>query len=245
MRSGRRLSKSEAVIFISLLAGVLAIADVLLKVPQPWRTVILGVVGVAFLWLFYELWPRRRFPIERSGIEEFRETFDIEGTGAVLEEAEEVFCYKGVSFSSVWSIFKTWYGKPGRKNVRHIRLLLADPTDDASMQAAAAWEGKEKNLEEAAALVRERIQLTVREIESMGHANIEVRFHREPCHEWMYIVDRKIYLGLVKRGSHRHHNPVAVFAPEGRSADAWNLYDHYMQEWETLWNSARVHEHKK
>ena len=95
-------------------------------------------------------------------------------------------------------------------------------------------------LEPAAEVIQQRIYRTVREIETLGGTCVEIRLHREQCREWMYFVDQKrIYVGLVRKGTERHHNPALVLTDDRKKPGIWNLYDQYKQQWETLWDNAR------
>jgi hypothetical protein len=238
MRAIRHLSKSEAAVFVGLFAALLTLIDLVSKYPLVYKIGTAFVTATAVGWLLYELWPRDPHSVSRSGLQAFRQNFDIEQTREILDQAETRFCYYGVSFQSAWSLFKNWYLSPDRKNVRSIRILLADPELPEVLAFSASWEGKGSR-QEAPELIRQRIVQTVREIQELNAPCIEVRFHRENCREWIYVVDQTVYVGLVEKGSERHHNPALVLSGRTSGEPCWNLHSHYLQEWDTLWASAR------
>ena len=112
---GKRLSESKAVIFLGFLAAVGTIVDLFFKIPVPVKIVTGPVlIGIAW-WLAFEFWPRNPFPLVDSGIDQFRPSFGVDETKQIFQATETEFCYFGVSFSSVLSLFRDWYYSPERE----------------------------------------------------------------------------------------------------------------------------------
>ena len=65
---------------------------------------------------------------------------------------------------------------------------------------------------------------------------IEVRFHREKLRKWMHFVNGDtLYLGILRAGESGLHSPAIVLSAV---RNRWSLYDHYVEEIQSLWSSS-------
>jgi hypothetical protein len=222
--------------------GLLAIWESPYRIPA-----IVIVCAVSAILLIAEL-QRDRISVLFSGIKHFHRSFPVHRNQVVLRSVRSEYRYLGVSFASVLTDFRVWFERE-RPAKAKVKLLLSDPDlpDVLAFQARFERgllkpdlsETEEKEIVETVTRVRHSIRLTLETIRSMegGAGAIEVRLHKERLRHWAALVDDgHAVVGLLRRGETGLRCPVVELA---RRYGKWGLYDHYAEEWDAMWESAK------
>ncbi len=235
--------------WISVVAGIASIVAAAALLERNARTILLCAGCVLFVVsLWFEL-KRDRLSALFSGVSRYFERFPTESNREVLAGVRKQYCYLGISFASAFPQFRQWYESQPPAGVR-IRILLTDPSAVEVLEFQARYQTglfqqnlspeERRRIDDAVAGVRMAIRSTCRLLSALPDSatHIEVRLHREKLREWMYQVDGNLlYLGLLRKGENGLEAPVAVFR---RKQDKWSLFDHFAEEWESLWEAAEA-----
>jgi len=191
---------------------------------------------------------RDRLSVLFAGITRLYHSFPVESNAQVFRGVETEYCYLGVGFTTVMNAFRSWYESERKGNVR-IRLLLTDPEAADVLEFQARYERnlfkrdlsaeERKLIDDTARRARDAITLTLDLLATLPPSSqpIELRFHREKLRKWMHFVNgSRLYVGLLRAGESGLNSPVVVLKPRDRR---WSLFDHYREEWESLWEGAR------
>lgn len=236
-------------------AGLGIVAVVLALVQQPYQQYILIGSGVLFgflglLGLYrYRLTVRLRGRLEGviSSLHEIR-SFPLEANAEVFRSVTSDYCYLGITFASVLPAFRGWF-EGEKKGTPKISLLLADPNNDNLLEYQARYElglfhnplSREEQDKVARIVARTKAAThhTLQELNILPQAagQIEVRFHHEKLRKWShYVNNNEIYVGILRKGESGFKAPVLVFQPR---PGQWTLFDHFHEEWESLWKEAK------
>lgn len=233
--------------WVSVVAAVASIVGAAALLDPRTRVALLVAGGALFaVALWFEL-KRDRLSALFSGISRYFQHFPPEANKEMLASVRKDYCYLGISFTSVFPQFRQWYeGRPPAG--ARIRILLTHPDASEALEFQARYQW---DLFQTAAAARDRqriadtvegVQRAIRSTCSLlaalpdSASHIEVRFHREKLRKWMHLVDGEfLYLGVLHKGDSGLNAPVAVFR---RRQAKWSLFDHYAEEWDSLWELA-------
>lgn len=194
---------------------------------------------------------KRRLSVFFSGIRKYHASFQTQQNGSVFNSVREEYLYMGITFASVLSSFREWYGSQERRANVRIRLLLTDPKAEDVLRFQAQYETgiwtpeAELTLQQRATLdgivdrARNSIASVMQTLATLPNADtaIEVYFHGERLRKWMHVVDGKLaYVGVLPIGQDGYRAPVIELQ---RQANHWRLFDAYREEWESVFQTAQ------
>jgi len=233
--------------WLSIIGAVAGVLSLLALWESPFRTPIMAATVVLTLLFFVLEIHRDRLSILFAGIIAFHRSFPQQKNADVFRQVETEYCYLGIGFTTVMNIFRAWYETERKGNVR-IRLLLTDPDCSEALEFQARYEHaifkpdvspeERKLLDDTARRGRDSIVLALDLLATLPSLSsaVEVRFHREKIRKWVHFINGNLlYVGVLRSGESGLNSPVMVLRPRNH----WSLFDHYREEWESLWSSAR------
>lgn len=233
--------------WISVVAAIVTIIVSATPNEPGTRFVFLSVGGILFavsIWLDLK---RDRLWSLFSGTSRYFKSFPPESNNQVMAKVQQQYCYLGISFSSILPQFRSWYESKPPAGVK-VQILLTDPQADEILEFQARYQlgllqqnlkpDDRERVEAMVSGVKAAIQSTCSILSALrdSGSHIEVRFHREKLRKWMQQVDgQRLYVGILHKGENGLNAPVLVLR---HKEDIWSLFDHYTEEWESLWESA-------
>jgi len=239
-----RLRTAQWLTIVGSVAGVLSLFALW---ESPYRSpIMVATVTLAVLGLLVEV-HRDRVSVFFAGVRKLHSSFPQEMNKKVLSEIQSEYCYLGIAFTTVANAFRSWYESDRKANVR-IRILLTDPDALDVLEFQARYEHnlfknqlsteEQRLVEQTMRRAQDAIKLTLDLFNTLppNVPSIEIRFHREKLRKWMHFVNGDtLYLGILRAGESGLRSPAIVL---GAVRNRWSLYDHYVEEIQSLWSSS-------
>ena len=241
---------------INLLAGFFVAGIMWVLSGKSWLGVLifgLFIMG-SLLYLAFSKY-RRLFKLIRACDPGYYYSFDLAENSKVYSEVKDSFCYLGISANSVIELFRKWTSENPPAN-NYSFLLMNPESPQLKQQIAfekgvsldtrldAQWSSSNTQLsqmiDDEVDTEKERIRSAIRVLKNLStykEGKLKIRLYNEFTPWWMYLIDdKKIYLGILKRGTRGQESPVMMIS---KHRDFASPFDPFKNTWDRMWTGAK------
>lgn len=235
--------------WLTLVGSIAGVLSLVALWDSPYRSALVAAtVALPIVTAAIEL-QKDRLTVFFTGIRKFYRLFPIEQNTHLFRNVTSEYIYFGVSFGSVLSIFRVWYGSPERLANIRIRLVLVDPDALDILEFQARYErnlwtaplsdAERRMIDDTVKRVRDSISLVLDTIATLPPASppIEIYFHREKVRKWIHKLNGdQLYVGLLPLGTDGLQAPVLELTNKDKNS---HLFSYYQDELESILQGAR------